>query len=284
MKNKVEKIKWIYREEGLRSVISYSANFVLAKMGWFRDQWIFGRLVEIFGNKVHLNGCTFSVDSPFILTVFKCRFILGRYETKERQTVVRFLDPSLPVVELGSSIGIVSCITNKKLINPKNHVVVEANPNLISLLKTNRDLNNCQFKIINKASGYGSKEVIFYQHDRFTSGGLQRPTNKPISVESISLEEILTDNNFEYSNLICDIEGGEIDLIAHEKDFIAKRIYQIIFDLHPSIVGEEKIHLMCEELKAAGFNQIKTYIYGGVTYGDVLLFENSNIKKILHKK
>lgn len=280
MKDKLEKLKFIYREEGTLSVISYCVNFILAKMGWFRDKWIIGRLVELKGNKVRLNGCEFLLDSPIILTVFKSRFPLGRYETKERQTVLKFFNRSMPVIELGCSIGVLACITNKILKNPKDHVVVEANPELIPLLKANRDLNGCSFTIINKASGYGGKEVIFYKHERFTSGGLQRPTNNPISVPTVSLEEIIKDHNFTYANVICDTEGGEIDLIANEIDLISKKVFQIMFDLHPSIVGAKAINKMCEDLKTAGFRQVRTGIYGGITYGDVLLFENTKIKPV----
>lgn len=278
MKNKFRKIVWIYREEGLMSVISYCINFVLAKMGWFKDKWFIGRFIEITGNKIRLNGCKFLLDSPFILTVFKSRFLLGRYETKERQTVIRFFNRSLPVIELGCSIGVLSCITNKILENPKNHVVVEANPELIPLLEKHRDLNNCSFSIINKASGYGGKEATFYVHERFTSGGMQRPTDRPISVPTVTLEEIIRDNNFKYTNVICDTEGGEIDLIKNEKDLIAKKVFQIMFDLHPSIVGKDAISEMCQELEEVGFRKVRTGIYGGVTYGDVVLFENKNLK------
>lgn len=273
LSGKFKKLKKIYKEEGLKAAVEYSVDFVIAKTGWYHDKWLFGKLVEWGGNKVRIRGCTFRVDSPLILSVFKSRFILNRYEREELEAVRRFLDPSLPMIELGASIGIVSCVTNKKLKNPEAHVVVEANPDLIPILKANRDLNACSFAIINKASGYGGKEAVFYQHERFTGGGLQRATNKSISVPTITLAEIFADYRFECANLICDVEGGEIDLVAHEKELLSKKVFQIIFDLHPSVVGEKAISGMLEELYAVGFRKIRTGIYC-----NVVVLENTNIK------
>ena len=42
--------------------------------------------------------------------------------------IARSLRRDLPVVELGGSIGVVACVTNRLLKDRKAHLVVEANP------------------------------------------------------------------------------------------------------------------------------------------------------------
>lgn len=281
IQKKIKKLKSVYHKYGYMGTVSFCVNFLFAKTGWFRDSWILGRLVEILGNTVSVDGCHFNVSSPIIQTVRKSRFVLGRYERKERRAVHDFLDRSLPVIELGACIGVVSCITNKILQNPKNHVVVEANPDLIPLLTENRGLNKCSFTILNKASGYSSKETLFYQNEIFLSGSLQRETTKAIFVPTITLEEIFTNYNFDYANLICDIEGGEIDLISNEIDILSKKVFKIIVEVHPSVVGEEAINIACQKLVTSGFRKIPATVD---YYGDVFIFENTKLKTLLFQK
>lgn len=50
------------------------------------------------------------------------------------------------VLEIGSQYGVVSCLINRTLEDPKNHLVVESD---INSLTKNRDHNNCQFQIFN---------------------------------------------------------------------------------------------------------------------------------------
>src|SRR5881396_635135 len=132
---------------------------------WGQDHWWAGRLVELTGNRVHIDGCRFSVNSFAIKTEIKSRFLLGTYEEAERNAIRRFLDPSLPVVEFGASVGVIACLTNHMLKDPRRHVVVEANPALLPLLKANCERNDCRFTVLHSAVAYGSDEVLFYQNE-----------------------------------------------------------------------------------------------------------------------
>ncbi len=275
LSEKINKLKEIYREEGFKAAAVYIVIYFLAKTGWFREKRFLGRLVEMRGNRVRMDGCIFCLDTPLISTEYKSLFIRGSYEKEEREAVRRFLDHSLPVVELGGAIGVVACVTNKRLADPKAHVVVEANPDVIPILKMHRDLNGCSFTIINKALSYGSKQVVFYKQEKLASSGLHRATDMPISVPTVTLEEIFTEHKFKRANLICDIEGGEVDLVIHEKEFISKNVFQIIFELHPSIVGKEAIDGMLEELRAVGFRKIRTG-----RYCSVVMLQNHNIASL----
>src|SRR5262249_49486186 len=87
-------------------------------------RWI-GLLVVCAGNVVRVDSCTFLVSHRAIPTASKSLFLLGGYERAERDILKAYLDRSRPVVELGGSVGVVACVTNKLLRNPREHVVVE---------------------------------------------------------------------------------------------------------------------------------------------------------------
>ena len=108
-------------EKGFRGIIA-------SRWHWYKqllqqDNWIIGRLVELFGNKIRLQGITLFVDNPLIKTRHKSSLYFGIYEVSERKLARRYIDRSLPIVEIGGSIGGVACTTNKLLANPTGHVV-----------------------------------------------------------------------------------------------------------------------------------------------------------------
>ncbi len=65
----------------------------------------------------------------------------GQYESPERRACRRYIRADLPVVEFGACLGVVACSVNRRLKDPRNHVVVEANPHLLPILAENRDRN-----------------------------------------------------------------------------------------------------------------------------------------------
>lgn len=271
-KKKIQTFNAISQEEGFWAALLRTSHFYIDKTGWFQDRWIFGRLIELRGNMVRLEGCKFSLNSPYLQTEIKSRFVLGRYERRERKMIRRYLDPRVPVIELGGSIGVVACVTNKRLKDPKKHVVVEANPNLIPLLTTNRDLNGCSFTILNKAYAPSQKEATFYIDTKFVTGGMQRVTGESITVPTVSLAEIFAQHDFQYANLICDIEGGEVELTTHEKELISKKISHIVVEVHYSNVAAGAIECFRQELESVGFRKVRTG-----TYSTVWVFENTHL-------
>ncbi len=70
------------------------------------NRWLIGRLVELSGNRVTVDGLTFSLDNPLIKTRDKSTVCAGRHEAPERALVHAHLAPGLPAIELGAGIGI----------------------------------------------------------------------------------------------------------------------------------------------------------------------------------
>jgi FkbM family methyltransferase len=239
----------------------------IARSLWvWGDHWWVGKLVELRGNRVKVGGCEFSLDSPAIRTAHKSRLFFDFvYETPEREALERYLKPELPVVELGASIGVIACLTNKKLTDPRRHVVVEANPDLLRLLIENRDRNACRFSVMHGALGYGARETRFYQHSDFLCGSLQHTSHKYVPVKTLGLGDVLDKFNYQRCTLICDIEGGEGDLIERELGLIAERVETLIIEIHEKVLGKEAVETFIHKLEDAGLTLVhkkwETYVF-----------------------
>jgi FkbM family methyltransferase len=231
---------------------------------WLSDHWSLGKLVELKGNKVQIDGLQFIVNSPAIKTELKSRFLLNRYEKEEREAIKIYFDPNLPVIELGGCIGVISCLINKQLKSPKKQVVLEANPEMIPLLKINAKLNEAKFEILNLAFGYKPK-IDFYLHEKFVGGSAQRVTARKITVPATSLEKLRKKFKFSKFNLICDIEGAEVELFNIESKILQRYAKTIIIEVHPAIVGPKavkKILNMLDDLKfKCLYNKGQVYVW-----------------------
>jgi FkbM family methyltransferase len=197
-----------------------------------------------------IDNCRFSLaglpDSMIEL------LLSGKYELAERTLLKRSLDCNLPVVELGGCIGVLACIINRRLANPARHIVVEANPNLGPILVANRRRNGCNFTIVPKAIAYGTTSVSFSADEEFLVNRVLENAGS-VTVEATNLGTILKENAITHCTLICDIEGTEYSLVAHEADVLASCVRHLVFEAHPKILGIAKVDEILVRLQAAGF-------------------------------
>jgi FkbM family methyltransferase len=213
-----------------------------------------------------VDSCTFHVSHRAIRTAVKSLLLLGGYERAEREILKAYLNRSLPVVELGGSIGVVSCVTNRLLRDPRKHVVVEANPDLIGVMTENRERNGCMFSVVNRALAYDNDSTTFYvdSHD-FLASSVQVKTQWAVEVPVISLERILEEHGFHTCSLVCDIEGGEIELVRREQQALQQHVVMIIVEIHGWRVGWEQGAEMIRTLEETGFRCLHekdgTYVF-----------------------
>jgi FkbM family methyltransferase len=241
-KNKVSTAYRLLREGGIKNLYDYS---------WLRLQvWAKGRKSE-----VRLDTCVFNLagitdDST------RVELMTNRYESAERHAVARYLKRDLPVVELGGSMGVVACVTNKLLIDPTSHVVVEANPMAIPQLELNRKLNGREFEIVSRAIAYGVDSITFRPSTGLAGSSITRDGDQsPVTVNTVSLADLVHDRGFKRFNLVCDIEGLEYDLVCQESD-VLKNADTIIMETHARYIGEEKFRVMMTKLQELGFKVV----------------------------
>ena len=243
LKNKVSTAYRLFQEGGIRSLYEYSRLRlqVLAK-----------------GSKkqVRLDNCTFDMTGVANDSI-RLELITNRYELPERNAVVRYLRRDLPVVELGGSMGVVACVTNKLLTNPTAHVVVEANPLAIPQLELNKRLNGRQFEIVNRAIAYEAASVTFRPSTNLAGNSITFAGDQPpVTVDTVALGELVDDRGFKRFNLVCDIEGLEYDLVCREAD-VLKNADTIIMETHARYIGEERLGIMMSKLEQLGFKIVE---------------------------
>jgi FkbM family methyltransferase len=218
------------------------------------NRWLIGRLVEIGGNRVTLDGLTFALDNSLIRTRDKSTVCRGLHEAPELALVRTRLVTALPVIELGGGIGIVSCNINRMLAHPGDHIVVEANPDLIPTLETNRRLNRCLYQVRSAALAYGDEQTVLaidsWATSRVGGGGTRRAV-----VATTTLAKLVRESGFPQVNLVVDIEGAEADLVEREGALLAQRVRTLILETHPSITGAERAANMIATIGSLGFAQ-----------------------------
>ncbi len=221
--------------------------------------WRHGELLEIGkftgapSSIARLDRCRFGLDSSVPENI-KYLLLSGKHEKPERAALRRFLDPNLPVIEFGGFIGVVSCVANKILSDPRKHVVIEANPAIVPLLVENRDRNRCAFTVLHRAIGYGAAEIRFNINENLLASSIQASSERFVTVATITLEKLLHDFGFGHCTLICDIEGGEVDLVRHESQILGERVSTILMEVHNKMLGDEVIDAMLRDLHRIGFH------------------------------
>ncbi len=212
-----------------------------------------GRIVELLGNRIRVGGMVFSIDSPTIKVAQKWSLYSEEHEPHERDLLKRWLPIDLPIVEFGGGIGVISCTSNRKLIRPEQHIVVEANPGLIPLLERNRDWNGCRFQIRHKALAYDAESVRFKLDWNLFGGRVGDSTDNSVLVPSTSLKAIADELGFDQISVICDIEGAEAALVDRELDTLRHRVRFFLVEIHPDIIGDKSASRIIQTLLEAGF-------------------------------
>ncbi len=253
------------RERGILGIIKGRLRWY--KQAFQMDNWTIGRMIELSGNRINLDGVKLSVDNPLIHTEHKSTIYFGLYEVAERSLSKKYIDRSLPTIELGGCIGGVSCSVSKLLNDPSAHVVVECSPTLLPTLEVNRRLNDCPFAIEPYAVAYGTDTISFGVAEAM-QGSLYRASNDQITVPTTTLRKLLDKHGFQTINLISDCEGAEAAMVENEADVMRDRVKWFIAEIHPDYVGRAAVDKMLSTLQSIGFVEREN------SRGNVIAFEN----------
>lgn len=264
--NQLREFNEVRRSQGLGSAIGKTAEHVWWQVTQLPKRYR-GWSIARRGNLARLDGHTFLVEGPGLDSLFKGGFGDNTYEASERKLIRQHLPRSLPVIELGACIGVVSNIANGLLADRDRHVVVEANPRLIPTLESNRDRNGGKFQIVNKAVAYGTDMISFHVHSHglASSDSAIGGDGEAVTVGTTTLEALSQEKGFAQFSLVCDIEGSEIQLINTETEFLRDHVQCIIIEMHPRSVGQPTVDAAEQKLFSIGFqrtdNDGDVYVY-----------------------
>lgn len=211
----------------------------------------------------NIKGISFPVHLNYGYSVL--RFIdNGQYENGEIEIIRNTVEPGDTVIELGTGLGFISAYCSKKIGSP-NVYTFEANPFLEKHIRELYDKNavrpNLQFAVLGREEG----KTIFYANNKFllasaltkTPGADMRPVEVPVK----ELNEVI--RTIQPSYLIMDIEGGEYE-IFEAIDF--QTITKIQFELHPDVLGPDKVSRMFKKLEDSNFIRDMSFASGDNYY------------------
>ncbi len=106
---------------------------------------------------------------------------------------------------------------------------------------------------MDKALAYDTETVTFQPLSDFWGNSLYHAGEQPpVTVKTTTLANLLQERDFDNFALICDIEGQEYELISREPETIRKAEL-IVLEVHPHILGSEKVEFLLSTLKNLGF-------------------------------
>jgi FkbM family methyltransferase len=184
---------------------------------------------------LRFRGFRLDTRAPSVTPEIVAMIFWGIYESAEVRFVKRYLRSDLDVVELGSSLGAVSCHIALRQHAGRRLVCVEANVNLVPVLQRNVSANAAQsVDVVNRAIGYDGPTVrLELGSDNTTSrvmtaGAHDEAEEVPASTLSEILEEFGVCGDYA---LVSDIEGAEAGFIDQDPAALS-RCRQMVIELH----------------------------------------------------
>ncbi|KAF0245199.1 MAG: methyltransferase [Planctomycetota bacterium] len=198
-----------------------------------------GRLIaRVYGDKIPHRGCIFDTKNEAVTPSVKASLFWGLYENAELRFVRRFLRPDLDVVELGSSLGVLSSHIARKLDPSRRMLCLEANPLLIESIRVNLARNAPQIRatVVHAAldystEGQGGVEFAVDRNSLHSKTSDRPGLTGAVCVPAVTLSRLLSDNGVGEYALVSDIEGAEAGMVCNEKEALA-RCRQMIIELH----------------------------------------------------
>ena len=188
------------------------------------------------------------------------RLMRGSYETAECDLVRRFIKPGAQILELGASVGIVTCFLGRQAGRAGRIVCVEADARLKAPFETQLALNGVQANWVNALCCPLWQDEVpdsiaqqsFQPSERTLSG---RAVAAPTSGENppcLTALAICRQAGLEPSALVMDIEGAEAawsEYPPHLPDSIAL----VIAEFHPHLIGPTVAGQAVQALLDEGF-------------------------------
>ncbi|SMX34280.1 FkbM family methyltransferase [Actibacterium lipolyticum] len=191
-------------------------------------------------------------DDPTIITRKRRRLLRqNTYEQKETEAVLRNIQASDTVIELGAGMGYMSSFVAARL-GVRNVHAFEANPRLIPYIKAVHAQNGLErIKVYNAVLGPRKGKAKFYVRDDFVASSLSKDAAGGVtSVESIPVMNAQkTFDEIQPTALICDIEGAEADLL---KKIDLSCLRCAVIELHPQWIGQEGVQAVFDAMAAGG--------------------------------
>jgi FkbM family methyltransferase len=230
-------------------------------------QPVVGRIAgRVFGDRIPHRKLIVITSSGLVSDQVRASLLLGGYESAEYRFVQRYIPGDASVIELGASMGVMTCHLRRRVAAPHRVISVEADRRLFKLIDANLSANtSAPVELVNKAIDYsGGTHVDFSFGDDNLGGAVRADGGATMSVESIALRDLVAQLSGDDYSLVSDIEGAEWAMWENDHEFIA-RARTCVFELHDAPDGRK-----AEELVEAIANDPEIELLE--CYGNVIAF------------
>ena len=203
---------------------------------------------------LRVNGVRINPDNPALSPSMRARICSANYEVHEARCVTTLVEQEEIVLELGGGIGYISSLV-WNTGRASQIVVVEANPDTIPVIQETHTLNNVKALVLNGVAmpDCGKESFIpFYVRSDFWASSLSPEPwgySREVSVPCLDFKALLATH--QPSLLICDIEGGEANLLGSIP--CMPSVQKIVLELHQDLTGAEGIRDIFLNLSKQGF-------------------------------
>lgn len=210
-----------------------------------------GDLIRFFNGEVRIGQLKFGISSKQIRGKIVALLFFNKYEKEELDLIRTHMRRDLPIIDLGSSLGVVAA-TAASLSNEKV-TCVEANPQLIEIISENFKRNGkgkADFSIVNGAicdENYTDKSIYFSSRGSNELGRIcDAETEGAIEVKAVLLSDIVKEKVKDAFVLISDVEGAESAFLYNDAQAL-KKCTQLFIELHP--VNWNGVELSVDDLR-----------------------------------
>jgi hypothetical protein len=148
---------------------------------------------------------------------------INTVEKEEQDQANEYILPTDCVLELGARYGSVSVIINKKLDNPKLHVVVEPDEEVWDALETNKKNRESQFHIV---KGFISNKKLGLNKGGYGSNQFE---DEKSTIPNVSMEQVTALVGTPFTALVADCEGC-IEMFLNENPSLLKTLRLILLE------------------------------------------------------
>lgn len=179
----------------------------------------------------------------------------GTYEWQERHLLADIVQAKERVMEIGGGIGYISSALMASGLVEKM-ISYEANPALIPIIqetwRINGHIAECKNAVLLNSKDV--KNIKFYIRSDFWASSLSPDPWGYESVEHVPALDFQDQiNEFSPTLIVCDIEGGEIDLFS-SVNLSESGVKKVFLEIHPQVSGRHKIKDLFDYFSSHNFH------------------------------
>ncbi|WP_298293710.1 FkbM family methyltransferase [uncultured Litoreibacter sp.] len=198
-----------------------------------------------------LSGVTLEVPEAFLTKRIRMKLKNGGYEGHESRAAQLVVDYGDRVLDLGSGVGYVATLC-AMLAGAENVVTVEANPDLLPVIRGNLELNDCEEATVLHGAAVGAPVTggtlalkqarAFWASSVSDAGGAET-----IDVPALVLRDLIAEHK--PTVVMMDVEGAEATMFdAPWPDHV--RV--LVMELHPKRYPDTVIKRIFDCMSASG--------------------------------